>query len=42
MTTKNNRIKRAIDRLILRLSLYEISNLGKIVKKLRRNNEKGS
>jgi hypothetical protein len=39
MTTKKNRIKRAIDRLILRLSRYEISNLGKIVKRLKKSKD---
>jgi len=36
MAKQKDRIKRAIERLILKLSRYEINSLGKIVKRLRR------
>ena len=39
MTEKKTRIQRAIDRLILRLSRYEINSLGKIVKKLKKSKD---
>jgi hypothetical protein len=37
MTEKKNSIRRAIERLILRLSKMEINSLGKIVKKLKKS-----
>ena len=42
MTEKKTSIQRAIDRLLLKLSHYEINSLGKVIRKIkRRNNEKG-
>ena len=42
MAKQKDRIKRAVERLILRLSRYELNSLGRIVKKIRRNHEKGN